>query len=511
MPENNILEYRRETKTLAKSLNKSDVYHWLVDNGYFPESYILPPCFRVKTRPNRPKVFYKVNRKGGYKPEITECVNIQFPKSDLIDRIFGLMDPRIHNDIAFHLASNWGDVVEAMIPKNSQVTSYTFPIPVDSKKPGRVGHLRSGRMIYQFIEMTDSDIATIAYQYSHIVNTDIKNFYPSIYTHSIAWALHGKKYIKKNRFDYGLLGNKLDKLFQNANDGCTNGIPIGPFVSDIIAEIVASAVDQILTNSVQSESIKCEIIRFKDDYRILVQSEKDGKAILKLLQESLKQYNLVLNEDKTTITELPQGLFRKWVSEYYSLHPKKKDKYSWKDFRETYLGVIKIDQKYPGTGVIDRFLADIVSKKGKLKVKVDSKNLQKIISMLLMISRLRIKAFPKVLAILESILQSPFGKKHKKEIVTYLDNYLGDLSKEEERNQYLITWISYFVVSNSLKNLLKTKPKLSGSITRSVFNNRGNLFKNRKDYKLFTGCKSIAKKVSMLKHLDVFDPPNPIN
>src|SRR5690606_40387637 len=67
-------------------------------------------------------------------------------------------------------------------------------------------------------------------------------FYPSVYTHSLAWAIHGKRTIRnggkgKNRRDMKFVGNRLDKLFQMANDGCTNGLPIGPAVSDIVSEI----------------------------------------------------------------------------------------------------------------------------------------------------------------------------------------------------------------------------------------------------------------------------------
>ncbi|MFM6127183.1 MAG: hypothetical protein ACKPBV_00235 [Sphaerospermopsis kisseleviana] len=37
--------------------------------------------------------------------------------------------------------------------------------------------------------------AYVAFQYKYLIKTDIKNFYPSIYTHSIPWALHKKDVI----------------------------------------------------------------------------------------------------------------------------------------------------------------------------------------------------------------------------------------------------------------------------------------------------------------------------
>ena len=211
--------------------------------------------------------------------------------------------------------------------------------------------------------MTEEDLVSSSHRYTHLVQADIKNFYPSIYTHSIAWAIHGKRHIRKgnNRHDYTLLGNRLDRLFQYSNDQRTNGIPIGPVVSDIVAEIVAAAVDRALTKSVVSIGLNCEMTRFKDDYRILVRGESAGESVIKLLQAALKGFDLELSEQKTSIHELPDGLFRPWVSLYHAAYPRRRQTLSWKEFRELYLTVLRIDELHPGTGVIDRFLADIVS------------------------------------------------------------------------------------------------------------------------------------------------------
>jgi len=505
-----IREHRQATQRLAKSLNKNKIYLWLISEGYFPESYVLPPCFTVAKFPTRSKVYYPVTQNGKrYMVPRSEWVKVHFPKSELTDRTFGIIHPELHNDIAYHISRNWALIVKSLFPADGVVSSYSFPVPIDAKNPGRLGYLRSGRMIYEFIGMIDDDIASVAYRYTHIVKTDIKNFYPSIYTHSIAWALHGKRFIRKpaNLHNYKLVGNRLDRLFQNANDGCTNGVPIGPAVSDLMAEIIAAAVDRILSRSLTKDQIDCQVIRFKDDYRILVKSPEDGKAVIKRLQAALKEYNLELSDEKTTLSELPDGLFREWVSLYHAVQPRKIKHYTWKQFRELYLAVIRIDRDCPGTGVIDRFLADIVSKGGRLKVSVEQFNLQKVFSMLLMLASRRIKAFPKIVAIIESILRSPFGAIHKNEIVLYLDKYLRNLSADEQRNKYLISWICYFLVSNGLFKKLSFRPKYKDPITRSIISNRGAIFKQCFDHKIFVGCRASRSRVSMLEHLDVFNPP----
>jgi len=510
MISNPLRSHRSATRKLALGLKWTHVYHWLVEHGYFPESYVLPPCFKVKQHPRVPRLFSKVTKQR-FKPKLVprECCKVHFPKTDLTDRTFGVIHPELHNDLAYHLARNWKTVVDRMMPADSEVTCYSFPVPIDSGRLGRVSHLRSGRMIYEFLRMAEDDLAAVAYRYSYIVRADIKNFYPSIYTHSIAWAVHGKSKIRKgnNRNDLLLLGNRLDRLFQCSNDHRTNGIPVGPVVSDIAAEMIAAAVDRALTKEIKAKGLECEMTRFKDDYRILVKTEADGRQVIKMLQTSLNKYDLELNEAKTSIFHLPEGLFRPWVSLYHAVHPRRRSRLRWKEFRELYLAVLRIDHQCPGTGVVDRFLADIVSKHRKLKVRVDERNLQNAMSMLLMLGNRRVKAFPKILAIIESILHSPFGQQYTADIVSYLDFYLANLSKDEERNTYLISWIAYFLVSNGLKGRLTHRHKYRDPVTRSTFNNRGTIFPQSTSFKVFEGCREVARGRSMLYWLDVFDFP----
>ena len=401
-------DHRKATEALANGLRRSDVYRWLVAKGYYPESYVLPPCFYVASHPRYGKRYFPYTARA-FKPKIADCLDFGFPRTELTDRTFGIVDPEIHSDIALTIAQNWKTILAQLFHRKNLVVSYSFPIPLNAKNPGAIGDLRSGRLIYEFIEMAESDIAAISHRYTHLFKTDIKNFYPSIYTHSIAWAIHGKRSIRKlsKRFDYRFFGNRLDKLFQNACDGRTNGIPIGPAVSDVISELILAGVDRILSESLSKNVL---VVRFKDDYLILARSTEDGRATVKSLQFALKQFHLELNEEKTKAHELPDGIFRAWVSRYYAVNPNPKKYYRYKRFRETYLSVVEIDRQIPGSGVIDRFLADIVTRKNRLRVRLSARTLPRIISLLLMLGNLRSKAFPKVLAIIESILQSRFGK-----------------------------------------------------------------------------------------------------
>ena len=61
--------------------------------------------------------------------------------------------------------------------------------------------------------------------YDFIIQTDIVDCYPAIYTHSIAWALHAKTFAKTHRDDKMLIGNIIDSHLQDMLQGQTNGIP----------------------------------------------------------------------------------------------------------------------------------------------------------------------------------------------------------------------------------------------------------------------------------------------
>ncbi len=54
-------------------------------------------------------------------------------------------------------------------------------------------------MIYQWLQMAEKDLILDCIHYQFIARTDITNFYSSVYTHSIAWALHGKEDARKDQ------------------------------------------------------------------------------------------------------------------------------------------------------------------------------------------------------------------------------------------------------------------------------------------------------------------------
>lgn len=140
---------------------------------------------------------------------------------------------------------------------------------------------------------------SMALDYNHIFQADISDCYSSIYTHSIAWALHGREIAKTNKNSDGLIGNIIDKHIQDMRHGQTNGIPQGSVLMDFIAEMVLGYADLLLSEKLTNEN-DYKILRYRDDYRIFVNSPSAGEKILKCLTEVLIELGMKLNTSKTT-------------------------------------------------------------------------------------------------------------------------------------------------------------------------------------------------------------------
>ena len=144
----------------------------------------------------------------------------------------------------------------------------------------------------------------------YILQTDIDNFYPSVYTHVIPWALHTKQVAKQKRNDFSLIGNVLDLIIRNGQDQQTLGIHIGPDCSLVIAEIILSKVDVALMNAGIATGF-----RYLDDYEFGFATYSEAEQALADLQGELGLYELYLNPRKTFLFELPGAIERPWASE----------------------------------------------------------------------------------------------------------------------------------------------------------------------------------------------------
>lgn len=144
----------------------------------------------------------------------------------------------------------------------------------------------------------------------YIAYADISTCFPSIYSHSIAWALVGKTEakLKSKHTDIHEWFNQIDFYTRNLKYGETNGLLIGPHSSNIISEIILVSIDAILSNK------NFKFIRNIDDYTCYVDTYEEAENFFLTLSDELKHYELTLNSKKSKIIPLPQASLKNWVT-----------------------------------------------------------------------------------------------------------------------------------------------------------------------------------------------------
>ena len=181
----------------------------------------------------------------------------------------------------------------------------------------------------------------------YVLQTDIDNFYHSIYTHVIPWALHTKQVAKQNQRNFSYVGNVLDLVIRNSQDQQTLGIPIGPDCSLVIAEIILSAVDETLLNAGLANGF-----RYLDDYEFGFATYYEGEQALADLQGELGAYELHLNPRKTSLFELPAAIERPWATELRGFRIRQEGYSQQVDLIGYFSRAYELSRKYPDDSVL---------------------------------------------------------------------------------------------------------------------------------------------------------------
>lgn len=161
--------------------------------------------------------------------------------------------------------------------------------------------------LYKFFE--SYEYHRLEKQFHSMVQVDIAKCFPSIYTHTIGWAVKGKRLAKSSKSCSGRFDNEFDDLMQSINYRETNGIIVGPEVSRIFAEIILQKVELNLIEQMENKKYQIskdyDFRRYVDDFFIFYRSEEVRDYFLKSLELCLLEYKMHLNEAKTSIVTRP--------------------------------------------------------------------------------------------------------------------------------------------------------------------------------------------------------------
>lgn len=269
----------------------------LLAYGYLPRE--LPPLFCSES-------FIEVCNSAVPLPDVMTKAKPQWTQSAQhnLARIGGLRRRlTVPNPINFFRLASIFDKNSAALMTEWQKSPYSQTVPkVSTRGPRGISDDSVDRA-------TARAHARIGARY--LLRADISQFYPSIYTHTIPWALHTKKTAKASFNDMNLAGNIIDREVQACQFGQTKGIAIGPDTSLGIAELLLAPIDRRLSE-------ECEIlggVRFIDDIEFSFRKLADAEAALARLESVLYEYELQLNGNKTKIVGLPEVLESKYVTE----------------------------------------------------------------------------------------------------------------------------------------------------------------------------------------------------
>lgn len=258
-----------------------------------------------------------------------------------------------------------------------------------------------------------------ALDFKYLFTTDIANFYPSIYTHSIPWAIHTKEKSKGVRGDNANLGNRIDHALRQMRWGQTNGIPQGAVLMDFIAEIILGYADESLTDKLEEEDIEdYHIIRYRDDYRIFTNSKEDAEAIARHLTIILQKLGLQLNASKTSLSEdIVLSSMKPDKQEALMLFGK--NIYAT-TIQKTLLKLLMFSRKYKNSGQLPKYLAKINKRLERItEIKED---VQPIVSIIADIMVNNPRTFPSCALVLSNVLKFVEEDEEKIKLLTQIRN-----------------------------------------------------------------------------------------
>ena len=292
--------------TTGFGLSGDDALRGMVDYGLFSEK--VPPCFRssglTDNIPTRLRRIVEETDQKRLKSRIKQThdyVRYESLRDINVPRQIGIPHPESYVVQCLALRRHWTTVKQHCAKPDIPV-SRTYVQRIS----GQSVFVMNYKGPYRF-ECEEEDLHDMAGA-RYVVRADISNCFPSVYTHSIPWAIHGRSKAKGNH-SVMLAGNLLDSVTRNTRDGQTNGLLIGPHASNVLSEIILTCVDhQMIRNGYKA-------VRHIDDYVHYASTYSDAENFIRELALQLREYELVLNERKTTIQSMPVPLEQDWVRE----------------------------------------------------------------------------------------------------------------------------------------------------------------------------------------------------
>lgn len=266
----------------------------LVTEGCFPRE--IPPCFATSALAQVLKCWQPEK-----KAPATHWCRHDFARAGGLRRPLHLPHPEAYARLARALEQHWNEIDQHLGGATFSISRPRLTSPGFEPRPISPWWHLGSRTRLRALRRRGA---------RYLVRADVERFYPTLYTHTVPWALHSRSMAKGARGEGQLAGNAIDKALSRLADDQTHGIPIGPDASLVVAEIVLSAVDKGLASRLGALPSG---FRYIDDYEMAFNSADAAERGLAALEASLADFELALNPSKTGITELPTALEEDWA------------------------------------------------------------------------------------------------------------------------------------------------------------------------------------------------------
>ncbi|MFH1654121.1 MAG: RNA-directed DNA polymerase [Pseudomonadota bacterium] len=443
---------KNDTKKNILSLNSKEAREFfLKEEKYFTTK--LPPYFTfselLKNLSDKldggnlsdyyKKISNENKKEKSLKPEDFEKVNyllINNKNGKYAWRPLELIHPALYVSLVHNITSNgnW-KIIQKRFNGNSCVECMSIPVVSEGEK-----YDESEQNIH-FLGTVEKKSIELALDYEYIFHTDILHCYGSIYTHSIAWALHTKPIAKKNRSDK-LLGNVIDRHLQGMSYGQTNGIPQGSVLMDLVAEIVLSYADELLSDKLSKfEEKDYKILRYRDDYRVFVNNPQVGEEIIKGLSEVLADLGMQLNAQKTSYSK---DIINNSIKpdKFYSIVNSEISE----DIQRELFNIKDLSMRFPNCKTLYKRLKNISEK--ILTDESPKYDLQMLISMVVDLALNNSNTYPAASAILGKLIKF-LPEKEREDGILKIKNKFESIPNTE----YMDLWLQRISILYKFKNI----------------------------------------------------------
>jgi hypothetical protein len=232
-----------------------------------------------------------------------DLVEYRATKFNAVSRSYAIPHPVGYAQLANCIAENWAEIEPFQRSHVSRI------------RPRQHADGRLIIMDYDTFTTRATRVRGLAFGKRYVVRADVATCFPSIYTHAIPWAVVGHSAAKS--VTKGGWHNDLDFHARRIARDETQGIPIGPGSSNIIAEIILSVIDKNLEGEFKfARGVGINgMSRYIDDYSLYCDSFDEAERFIFRLEQELNSFKLRLNSRKTSIASPVAPFGDQWAVE----------------------------------------------------------------------------------------------------------------------------------------------------------------------------------------------------